>query len=293
MNFSRVAKITVGKPGDGRKEISNLRVTFDIEKDLTKETNKSQISIYNLSDETLKIVENPDSVILLDAGYKDSFGRVFEGAITFVSSRGETDIETEIEAADGHLEIRDSIFSKSYGPGISSQVILFDIVSSMGATMQISTDIEHKEYPNGFAYAGKSKGAIEKVCNYIGAKWSIQNRIIQVRKAGGAISPKAFLISSETGMIGSPERIVKTQTIKLSEEDKNKNTKKKRGRKKKTEKEKKTGWKIKSLLLASVNPGSVIEVRSKYVKGFFVVDRVNHKGDTHGDDWYTEMEVFE
>lgn len=285
MLFSRAVNITVGKPGAGGKEITGLRTTFNIEKDLTNESNKGQINLYNLSPDTLKLVEKPDTVILLDAGYKDSIGRIFEGAITFVSSKGETDVETSIEAADGHLQMKDSIFSKSYKSGIGTQAILHDIARSMGIAVQVASEIKHKQYQNGYAYAGLSNTALGRVCSYIGAKWSIQNGIIQIRKAGGAMSPKAFLVSTETGMIGVPERIVKSQSKTDSSE--------KKDDKKKKEKEKKMGWKVKSLLNPAIDPGSVIQIQSKYIQGFFRVESIKHTGDTHGNDWYTEMEVFE
>ncbi|MFT9498016.1 phage protein [Anaerosolibacter sp.] len=281
MLFSRDCKLTIGQPGRDGKEITGLRIVFDIEKDLTNESNKGQMSIYNLSRNTLNVVERADTIILLDAGYKGNIGRIFQGAITFVTSKGDTDIETQIEAADGLLELRDSIFSKGYKSGIRSDVILYDISISMGSALQIAPGVVHKQYLNGFAFAGNSREALKKVCSYIGASWSIQNDILQITPAGGTTSSQAFLISGNTGMIGKPERIVKSQT------------KGKGGSGKSNEKEKKVGWRIRRLIEPSIIPGSLVKIDSKQVAGFFRVESLKHSGDTHGDDWYTEMEVFE
>ena len=55
---------------------NTLRITFDITKDLSKETNKGKLVIYNLSDDTRKKIEVPDTKVEIYAGYKDNGGPV-------------------------------------------------------------------------------------------------------------------------------------------------------------------------------------------------------------------------
>ena len=47
-------------PEIGYEFANTLRVKFTVEKDLTKQTNKSSLEIYNLSDTPRKAIEKPD-----------------------------------------------------------------------------------------------------------------------------------------------------------------------------------------------------------------------------------------
>ena len=104
--------------------------------------------------------------------------------------------------------------------------------------------------------------------------------------AGGSTSVQALVFSASSGLIGSPERIVKG--VKRPDEE----AKKKR-KVKKDKKSKQAGWKIKTLLAPTVNPGDLVKVESVTIIGWFRVESLKHKGDTHGREWYSEMELIE
>ena len=66
--------------------------------------------------------------------------------------------------------------------------------------------------------------------------------------------------------------------------------------KKKTKKEeprKKAGWKINTLLVPSVNPADMVKVESKWITGWFRVEKVSHRGDYNGTNWGSAMELIE
>jgi hypothetical protein len=64
-------------------------------------------------------------------------------------------------------------------------------------------------------------------------------------------------------------------------------------KKKKKEKKHVAGWKIKALLQPTIEPGSVVAIRSIEIptETHFRVVEVTHTGDTHGNDWTTSMNV--
>jgi len=292
--FKRIIRLTVGQPSGDGVVIENLRMSFDIDKDLTQQTNKCNVKIYNLAPETRKKVERPDSVCILEVGYSEDVGlrRIFLGAITqaWTGTQG-ADAVTELEMSDGQVAIRDSVVSVGYSAGTNGSKVVQDIAAQMGLILHIAADVAFADYPNGYSYAGYAKTALDKVCDAAGATWSIQNNELQIIMGGGTTGIRALVFSADSGLIGSPERIVKG--VKRADSDGEESKKKKRKVKKKDKKEKKAGWKIKSLLAPTLNPGDAVRVESITVTGWFRVETLKHGGDTHGNEWYSEQELIE
>lgn len=287
--FDRVARLTIGQLGGDGIVIEQLRISFDIEKDSTQETNKSSITVYNMAPATRKKVERPDSIAILEVGYKEDKGliRIFKGNIVHVTHRREgADIVTHFEIYDGQVAIRDTVVSMGYAAGVNGLQITKDIASQMGLLLRIAPDVEFSVYPNGFSFVGYGRDAMRKVCDASGAYWSIQNNEIQVVMGGGTTGVQALVFSPASGLIGSPERIVRTAR-KAS-------TAVKKPKKKKTEKKKKqAGWKVKTLLAPTASPADLLRVESMAVTGWLKVESLNHSGDTHGKDWVTNFELVE
>lgn len=295
MQFNRIFKLIAGEEGgegiqiesDGKND--SLRIEFDIDKDLTQQTNKSSIKIYNLADASCEKLEVADMVCELQVGYAEDIGlrRIFLGQVTYSTTRNEgPDRSTELELSDGQASIRDTVVSLGYAAGVSAKTVLNDVAAQMGVTTQIAPDMEFASYPTGFSFLGKGRDCLSKVLDASGATWSIQNGSLQVVMAGGSTGVQALVFSSASGLIGSPERIVKAVTRPNVEA-------KKKRKVKKDKKRKKAGWKIKTLLAPTVNPGDLVKVESVPITGWFRVESLKHRGDTHGRDWYSEMELIE
>lgn len=270
-----------------------LRVSFEVQKDAGKEPNKAKIGIYNLSDATRKRIEKEDLEVNLYAGYEKDVGPVcvFKGTVSHASTKDEQgDSVTTIEAADGKKPIRDSYCSLSYKPGTSAKVILNRCANEMGLPLVYGDGVDSLEsYPNGYSFVGRAADAITEICDAQGLSWSIQNNIIQVIKAGGTATNRGLVFSAYTGLIGTPERLVKANNNPDKETGKRK-------RKAKAEKEKPTkrsGWKIRTLLSPTVMPGEKVKVESRVITGWFRVERIQHSGDYMGDYWVSEMELVE
>ena len=48
---------------------------------------------------------------------------------------------------------------------------------------------------------------------------------------------------------------------------------------------------VKMLLYPEIVPGDLVQVTSKVKNGLFKVVKVRHSGDTHGHDWWTDLEI--
>lgn len=299
MLYNRVASLIIGQGGKQGKELTGLRFSFSIEKGSTKSPNKCSLKIYNMSESTRRLVEVIGNVCILKAGYADDVGtvQIFAGnIIQYVTVREGADWITEVEMQDGFIEYRDAKASVSYEKGATVAQVVTDIAKRFGLPVrQLPTDIAPIQYPSGFAFVGRVRDAMDKACQMAGLDWSIQNREIQISKKGQAFKRTALLLSSDTGMVGSPAQDAKTMTEKAAA--KLGFTANQPGVRKTTERNREgevetmlqvLGFKVTSLLQPTVEPGDLVKVESKSIKGeFFKVESLVHSGDTHANDWHS------
>lgn len=309
--FNRQIRVTIGVPGQGGIVVEDLKIKFTVDKDITQETNKATVEIWNLKDDNQELCEQPDSVIIIEAGYKEDAGlkRVFAGYViaAYTKSDGSNTI-TRIEGSDGQVPIRDTILSIGYAAGVNGRQIVNDIASQMGLGINIASDVEFFDFASGFSYVGKGREALTKVCDASGLNWSIQNNQIQIIYNDGITGVFANVYDSDSGLLGSPERIVKAarkaddqlyrDALKASTAAptlrKDGKPRKQRTKKKKRDKKKrKAQWKIETLLSPNINPGDAVKVVSRYVGGWFRVESVTHTGETYGGEFKSEMELEE
>lgn len=300
MLFDRVAQLLIGQSGKDGVLIENLRFSFQIEKTLSETLNNSTISVYNLNKEDRKTIEQPNNALILKAGYIDHVGtqEIFIGIVRrTLTRRDSVDWITDIELDDGLIAYRDSKLSVAFKPGSKAVDVLNFIAKSFGLPVHKFTNFPDKYYPHGWSFVGRSRDAMTKVCEFLGCEWSIQNQEIQILKKGKATQNEAVLMSAESGMIGSPELETKT----LSDQDAAKqgvttNSKGAVVRATKTDEGTKprlqvSGYRVKSLLQPTVQPGQIVKLVAEGIDAFLKVETVSHSGDTHGDDWFTELSL--
>lgn len=272
---------------------NNLHIGFSIDKDTTKESNKAKLEIYNLSDATRKKIEAPDTEVEIYAGYERAGGAIlaFKGTVTYGFTRDAgTDCITTLDLADGTVALRDSYCSLSYVPGTSAKTIIQRCANEMGVPVVYGDDVgELESYKNGFSFYGQAKDALTEICNALGLSWSIQNNILNIILAGGTSTNRGLVFSPQSGLVGVPERI--TQAEYKSNKSNPQKTQKEKA--KKEEPREKAGWKINTLLVPSVNPADMVKVESKWITGWFRVEKVSHRGDYNGNNWGTSMELIE
>lgn len=274
------------------EEGEGLKISFDIDKDLTQETNKTVLRIWNLTNDTRAKIEKSDTLLEIYAGYKENGGavKIFRGTVIIAQTTDEgKDVVTELRLADGEIALRDSIVSVSFEPNADGRRIIETLVNAMGLTLSFGENVEIGTYANGFSYVGYAKDALTSVCNAFGCDWSVQNGIVQVIMAGGTFASRGVVFSAPTGLIGSPSRIIRSKPS----EDKETNKQKRRRQQKKTKPEKRAGWEITTLLSPSINPGDAVKVESRLISGWFRVEKVSHSGETFGDAWESKFELIE
>jgi hypothetical protein len=294
--FDRVYKLQVGQGNHG-VEITDLRIVFDIVKTAKKNPNKSRIQIWNLQKSTRQMCEKPDTRCLLYAGYKDQDGPIliFSGGITVAWSKYDLpDIVTEFELADGGQEIRDTTISVGYEKNIKSSQVLADASKKMGLPLNMPSNILDRVWQNGLSFFGPARTLMDKVTKASGQEWSIQNGTVQVIETGMVTTRQGIVISSDSGMIGSPERERSAYEGNKTEPKKKPTKKSKKAKAGPNDPLKEfDGWKVKTLLLPQLNPGDRVQLDTRDVKGIFRCDYIQHKGDSHDGDWESELKVVD
>ena len=202
-------------PDIGLEFANTLRISFDITKDLSKNTNKGKVTIWNLSDETRHKINVPDTKVEIYAGYKDNGGavRLFVGSVISAQTKDDgKDVTTELTLSDGQTAIRDTAFSLSFAPGTPGNTIIQYIADEMGLPLVWGDGVQFGIFKDGFSFVGMAADALDAICYGSGVKWSVKNEILQLIKEGGTVSNKGLVFSPDSGLIGSPEWYTKANS---------------------------------------------------------------------------------
>lgn len=264
MAYKRVVSVQIGRPNEQGVQIENLRVRFQIRKSDTENKNSCELSIWNLSPETFALLQEPDVVIILRAGYEDEGGArpLFYGGVNYVTvDRSSPDWEYRIYCHDGYRKPADREISLSFAGGTSRQAIVDQIIRvynlGIGKAERVPGRVE-----GGFTYTGLADGALEKILDGTGLKARVHNEIIYILRPGTYIAE--FRLTPRTGLIGQPEMV--------KEDDK-------------------IYWRVKSVLYTDIVPDMTLEIESRDLTGFYNIKEVEYRGDTHGEDFSCWMEV--
>ena len=283
--FDKKIRVVLAKPVQGSFvqmepnaiEITDLRMSFKVEKKLQKNPNTAEVVIYNLGPQSRALVEKKPLHVRVFAGYGDTVHRVWMGDMTFSSSRFEgVDWVTRIEIANGERAFNYARVNRSFkkaqgGSGTTTMDIVREISKAMEMGISIPADVQAEltraELKQAMSIRGPAHKSLDKVLKVRGLEWSIQDGQIQILRPEQLRSDQAHLVNQSAGMIGTPEY----------------NAPKKPGQK--------AVLKAKMLLHAGLVPGQKIKVESETITGVFRLEAVTHTGDTFTDEFFSEIEA--
>lgn len=256
----------------GAVEIDGLRVAFKVEKTAEPEPNDAEVSVWNLSRETRAKVTQDRVPIVLRVGYGTGISQVFAGDILrdgITTVRDGSDWVTTFKAGDGAEAYRTSRVQEAFGKGAKLADVFKKTAESMGVGMgNALTKIRQgdakgalTEFFQGAVLSGRTPDELTRVCGSLGYGWSIQDGQLQIIEKGKWTDDEAVLLAPDSGLIGSPEPGKDGIT------------------------------KIRSLLQPTIKPLRRVKLETRFCNGFFVVMKVTHSGDTHGNDWFSDCEA--
>lgn len=272
-------------------EVTELRVAFHAARSLRKNPNTCEVRIWNLNADHQRQLQEQKSIPLrLEAGYAvpplggaaaaalDAIGIsspvesqlpvLFNGELrrAFTSPEG-GDLITTISSGDGEKKGQSERVKLSFRPGLRWRKLLTDLAKSagvgLGNTLSAIGDLSNLQISTGVAMSGSSVDQLDQMLQAQGFEMSVQNGDLQVLGGGAALSGTAVELSEATGLVDAPEP---GSDGKI---------------------------KVRALLQPGLEPGRLIKLVSKNVNGSFRVEQWDAVGDTHGQDWFAELEVGE
>lgn len=269
----RTCEVVIGPPGQEGISIRDLRIRFDIEKKVGKEANTARVTITNLSESSRRAIREEGDVLYLTAGYEGSAKLLYSGDVAGVEHSYERPDWNTVITCDDSSKVLASPFTKSYAEGTPLSSVVADVASAFTGWAGKARGVI-KTITGTLSRGGSFAGAIRDVLDDLERtmnrrfRFTVNDGIINVVEDGDSIYPDAVLLSAETGMIGSPRRIERDD----------------KGGKRFY------GAEATSLLNGDLQPGRAMEIESKAIKGSFVITRVMHRGDTHGQEWNSTAE---
>lgn len=256
--------------------LTTHNISFSISKTNTPSNNTCEITIYNSSNDLVNYLQNNaggSSFVKLSVAYGDQpLKELFIGAIQKMADEfTTTDRKTRLICSDGYANLKEKRTARSYRKGTTFSKIVDDMVKDLGLPKGtiLPPDGELKASRS---YNGPLRDIMTNIAKDINYNFSVQDGRVVMVPFNYSSGPNVKLISSSSGMIGSPSSL-DTSAGQL-----------------KNNKESKKGVKVKVLIDAAVRPESFIVIESRAYNGTFKVNKINFSGEYEGSDWSMDIE---
>ncbi len=288
--YNRKLSLIAGKDSSAL-ELSEFRVTFLIKRGELQTPNTLDCRIYNLSPQTSNQIGGEFTRIVLQAGYEGNFGVLFDGTIKQVRQgrASQTDTYVDITAADGDRAYNFSAMALSLAAGTtpsdSVQAIIQNMASS-GISEGYLPELPKNGRVRGRVFYGMCRDEMREFAKNNNCTWSIQDGKLTMIPLKAYVPGEVPVISADTGLIGMPEqtqngihmRLLLNPSIKIGQK-----------------------IKLDNVTINRYRYGTDFQTNSNEAKaalpmaiktnadGEYYVMCVDHVGDTHGNDWYTDL----
>lgn len=281
--INRQYRLRVGDGIEGQGlDITDLQVTFDISKTSsnTDKTNSASIEIYNLSEDSLKVLDVDYPAAVFECGYRDlGIKRLFAGQVVNVTTRKSgTDRITQIQMGDSYVELNHQIMSSLVAPGRTVQDVAEDIRKAIPGVSRGVYNGTNLSNPiiYGYPLQGTPKDMLNELSRKYFLEWQIDDGVLYVHdndRANTENFEQAYVVSRYTGLIENAYRV--SGDIRRSEQDE--------------AKKQSVQWKM--LLNPDIVPGSIVKLEDTLITGWMKVTDIRHTGDYRGTNWYTEVKA--
>ncbi len=291
--YLRTIKLIVGgtqAPGiatnpNAAIDLSELHITFEIRNATTHTLKFAKIFIYNLADDTARQIQNEFTRVELSAGYGDDIGLIFQGQIAIVKhgKLNATDTFVEITAQDGDAAYNFSVSNRTLAKGWTPTQLhgaLLQDLAPYGITQGYTPQFTSNAASRGKACYGMTRDYLRDLADQQGCEWNIEDGKLNFVPMTSYVPGHAIVLNSDSGMIGTP-----TQTT--------------------------GGIEVRCLLNPLIKAGGQIvidngslatmTIKNQIVgqtpqlvagtdgDGHYKALCVSHRGDTRGQDWYTDI----
>jgi len=263
-------------------ELSEYRINFKIDKSLVGFPNLANIKIYNAPENVKKLLKQGDKIELY-AGYENNIGLIFKGEVININSTyKKPDFIFEIYAGDAHKALTSSKINKTLKAGATTETIFNTLIDSLhGVSKGLTEGIKNCTYKKisilkAIILSGGVKEFLDKISDTCGFDYAVDDGVISTVAKNKALNMgNPFLISQNTGMLGSPEQteIGMNATTLLNHSFKLGHA-----------------FKIDSIS-STLNVGNLMfrKVKKYSNNALYRINSISHSGDSRDGEWKSEL----
>lgn len=194
-------------------DVSGLRITFELTKDLSAYANLCNIQIYNLSEKSRNLISDSLQRVRINVGYGNDLSLLFDGFIRNVFHRREDMVNfvTELYCADGDAYLRHSVSRMTAGESVTLEELIKRLVGDLrdanggGVSIGELNLLSGSQKIRGYTTHSSTKLALEKLADSYRFNWFIDSGKFYAVSESLPLAPaQVTLITPQTGMIGSP-----------------------------------------------------------------------------------------
>lgn len=192
-------------------DLSEMKIKFVVKRSNTMTPNVANIRVYNLELETALRIKSQFKRVILQAGYESNFGVIFQGNIkqVILGRESATDTFIDIVAGDGDRAYNFAVVNSTIAAGATQQQQVDTVTNAMspkGVTKGHITDLGTTQLPRGKVMFGTARNYLRGVAESTSSGWSIQDEKITFVKLSGYLPGEQVVLTSKTGMIGTPQQ---------------------------------------------------------------------------------------
>ena len=274
MLFNRKCEVIVNT--EPALVFSDQKIAFDLLKSHDYSENLAKVEIHNLNRATRKIIAEEAKHITLKAGY-DTLIEIGNGDITNIqNNRDTTEVVTEIAIASGLDTVQAQVITISLSE--KKSVKLRDVIAHLEQNYSLAFNVASIDDSISLIGGYVDFGSLTQVMNNLSlqfkTKWSMQNQTISVVGDNHKNSYVVASFTTDSGLILHPDTLQN-----VSREVTTMNM-----------------FPVRTalfLMQPQLQVHDVISISSEELDGKFRIQKLAHKGDNRGKEWYTAVELEE
>jgi hypothetical protein len=280
----KVGRDTGSRIYEMRADGDGLRIGFQVTHFAGGAFSVAEITIYNVSGFASRQmlgdgVTKKYEFITLEAGYENLFGAVFVGQITNVQRVMEDGGATRgirFFCKSAAKQRDENMINLTLSPETDPVQIIEECGLPFGAEIQFFGDFsELKRRSRGTVLQGSPTSCMNELAETFAFDWMVEGEALKIIKRGFAMPNQVYVISSGTGMIGSP--VVSDTEV---------------GVRYRLNPKLKLGDTIKLESMAprfEFSGAFFYDIPRTIGEGYYKVNSLVFAGDSHGDQWETQI----
>lgn len=209
--YLRVCTLLVSSVSGTALDLSQLRIKFAVKRSESMTPNTADIRVYNLEEQTAIRIRKEFTKVTLNAGYAGNNGVIFQGNIkqVILGRESATDTYIDIIAGDGDLAYNFAVVVQTLAAGATqmNQVnAAADAMKDKGVTKGHIGELPTQQLPRGKVMFGNARNYMRAVSQTTNNSWSIQDEKITFIGTKAYLPGERVVLTSVTGMVGTPEQ---------------------------------------------------------------------------------------